>query len=59
MATVLKKRIRLQGFIIAGFWSPHPSVSEGMGQWVKEDIIHYPEDITDGASMRHRRLSAC
>ncbi|EHK1600119.1 NADPH-dependent curcumin/dihydrocurcumin reductase, partial [Klebsiella pneumoniae] len=49
MATVLKKRIRLQGFIIAQDYGHRiHEFQKEMGQWVKEDKIHYREDITDG-----------
>ncbi|EFC6441767.1 NADP-dependent oxidoreductase [Escherichia coli] len=49
MATVLKKRIRLQGFIIAQDYGHRiHEFQKEMGQWVKEDKIHYHEDITDG-----------
>ncbi|ELO1885154.1 hypothetical protein QWS53_003347 [Escherichia coli] len=48
-ATVLKKRIRLQGFIIAQDYGHRiHEFQKEMGQWVKEDKIHYREDITDG-----------
>ncbi|EFN5612217.1 NADPH-dependent curcumin/dihydrocurcumin reductase, partial [Escherichia coli] len=49
MATVLKKRIRLQGFIIAQDYGHRiQEFQKEMGQWVKEDKIHYREEITDG-----------
>lgn len=49
MATVLKKRIRLQGFIIAQDYGHRiHEFQKEMGQWVKEDKIHYREEITDG-----------
>eukprot|EP01083_Nonionella_stella_P255039 875847_1 len=49
MATVLKKRIRLQGFIIAQDYGHRiHEFQREMGQWVKEDKIHYREEITDG-----------
>ncbi len=40
MATVLKKRIRLQGFIIAQDYGHRiHEFQKEMGQWVKEDKI--------------------
>ena len=38
MGTILKKRIRMQGFIIA----------QEMGRWVQEGKIHYREQVTEG-----------
>ncbi|XNM59083.1 hypothetical protein ACLK1S_09095 [Escherichia coli] len=44
-----EKRIRLQGFIIAQDYGHRiHEFQKEMGQWVKEDKIHYHEDITDG-----------
>ena len=49
MATLLKKRIRMQGFIIGQDYGHRiHEFQKEMGQWVKEDKIHYHEDITDG-----------
>ncbi|VDG88427.1 NADP-dependent oxidoreductase [Shigella dysenteriae] len=43
-----EKTYRLQGFIIAQNYVTASMSSEEMGQWVKEDKIHYREEITDG-----------
>lgn len=49
MGTVLKKRIRMQGFIIAQDYG-HRIVEfqQEMGRWVKEGKIHYREQVTEG-----------
>ncbi|WP_410741005.1 NADP-dependent oxidoreductase [Citrobacter koseri] len=49
MATLLKKRIRLQGFIIGQDYGHRiHEFQQEMGRWVKEGKIHYREQITDG-----------
>ena len=49
MGTILKKRIRMQGFIIAQDYG-HRIVEfqQEMGRWVKEGKIHYREQVTEG-----------
>lgn len=48
MATLLKKRIRLQGFIISQDYGHRINeFQRDMSQWVKEGKIHYREQITD------------
>lgn len=49
MATILKKRIRMQGFIIGQDYGHRiKEFQEAMGRWVQEGKIHYREQITDG-----------
>ncbi len=49
MATLLKKRIRLQGFIINQDYGHRiHEFQQEMGRWIKEGKIHYREQITDG-----------
>lgn len=49
MATLLKKRIRLQGFIIGQDYGHRiHEFQQEMERWVKEGKIHYREQITDG-----------
>ena len=49
MATLLKKRIRMQGFIIGQDYGHRiQEFQREMGRWVKEGKIHYREQITDG-----------
>jgi len=49
MGTVLKKRIRLQGFIIMQDYGHRiHEFHEEMGKWVKEGKIHYREQLVDG-----------
>ena len=48
MGTLLKKRIRLQGFIISQDYGHRINeFQRDMSQWVKEGKIHYREQITD------------
>jgi len=49
MGTLLKKRIRMQGFIIAQDYGDHIDEFQAqMGRWVQEGKIHYREQVTDG-----------
>lgn len=49
MATILKKRIRLQGFIIAQDYGHRiHEFQQQMERWVKEGKIHYREQVTEG-----------
>ncbi|NYU07964.1 NADP-dependent oxidoreductase [Enterobacteriaceae bacterium CCUG 67584] len=49
MGTILKKRIRMQGFIINQDYGHRiEEFQQQMGQWVKEGNIHYREEVTDG-----------
>ena len=49
MATILKKRIRMQGFIISQDYGHRiHEFQQEMGRWVKEGKIQYREQITDG-----------
>jgi len=49
MATILKKRIRMQGFIIGQDYGHRiKEFQEEMGSWVQEGRIHYREQVTDG-----------
>ncbi len=49
MATLLKKRIRMQGFIIGQDYGHRiQEFQREMGRWLKEDKIHYREQVTDG-----------
>lgn len=49
MGTLLKKRIRMQGFIIAQDYGDRiGEFQEEMGRWLKEGKIHYREQVTDG-----------
>lgn len=49
MGTILKKRIRMQGFIINQDYGHRiEEFQQQMGQWVKEGNIHYREQVTDG-----------
>ena len=49
MATLLKKRIRMQGFIIGQDYGHRiHEFQEEMGRWVQEGKIHYREQVTDG-----------
>lgn len=49
MGTLLKKRIRMQGFIIAQDYGDRIDEFQAqMGRWVQEGKIHYREQVTDG-----------
>lgn len=49
MGTILKKRMRVQGFIISMDYGDRiDEFREAMVPWVKEGKIHYREHITDG-----------
>ncbi|HIE5389929.1 TPA: NADP-dependent oxidoreductase [Enterobacter cancerogenus] len=49
MATLLKKRIRMQGFIIGQDYGHRiGEFQKEMGSWVNEGKIHYREQVTDG-----------
>ncbi|MHA0959804.1 NADP-dependent oxidoreductase [Enterobacter cancerogenus] len=49
MGTLLKKRIRMQGFIIAQDYGDRIDEFQAqMGRWVHEGKIHYREQVTDG-----------
>lgn len=49
MATILKKRIRMQGFIIGQDYGHRISeFQEEMERWVQEGKIHYREQVTEG-----------
>lgn len=49
MGTVLKKRIRIQGFIITQDYGHRiHEFQQEMGKWVKEGKIHYREQLVDG-----------
>lgn len=49
MGTLLKKRIRMQGFIIGQDYGHRiGEFQQAMGQWVHEGTIKYREQITDG-----------
>ncbi len=49
MGTILKKRIRMQGFIIAQDYADRvDEFQQEMGRWVKEGKIHYREQVVEG-----------
>ncbi|MBE3470422.1 NADP-dependent oxidoreductase [Enterobacter cloacae complex sp. P15RS] len=49
MGTILKKRIRMQGFIIAQDYGHRiDEFQQEMGRWVQEGKIHYREQVTEG-----------
>ncbi|MHA0981317.1 NADP-dependent oxidoreductase [Kosakonia cowanii] len=49
MATILKKRIRLQGFIIMQDYGHRlHEFQHEMASWLKQDRIHYREQVTEG-----------
>lgn len=49
MGTLLKKRIRVQGFIIFDdYGDRYGEFAEAMGAWVAEGRMHYREDVVEG-----------
>jgi len=49
MGTILKKRIRMQGFIINQDYGHRiEEFQKEMGRWVNEGKIHYREQVVDG-----------
>lgn len=49
MATILKKRIRVQGFIIMQDYGHRlHEFQQEMASWLKQDRIHYREQVTEG-----------
>lgn len=49
MTTILKKRIKMQGFIISDYYqSGFAEFSEVMGKWLQEDKVKLREDIVQG-----------
>ena len=49
MGTVLKKRIRLQGFIINQDYGHRiHEFQQDMDQWIRQEKIHYREQLTEG-----------
>ena len=49
MATILVKRIKMQGFIIFDDYADrYPEFHQNMSQWLHEGKIHYREDLVKG-----------
>ncbi len=49
MGTLLKKRIRMQGFIIFDdYGDRYGEFAKAMGEWVADGKMHYREDVVDG-----------
>lgn len=49
MGTLLRKRIRMQGFIIFDDYAQHfPAFLQQMSQWLAEGRVHYREELVDG-----------
>ncbi|MCE0825806.1 NADP-dependent oxidoreductase [Buttiauxella ferragutiae] len=49
MSTILKKRMRVQGFIISQDYADrYPEFYQQMSQWLAEGKIQYREDVVDG-----------
>lgn len=57
MGTILKKRIRMQGFIIAQDYGHHPldEFQQEIGRWVKEGKIHWQVTRRAGRGAGRRR----
>lgn len=49
IGTLLKKRVRIQGFIIFDDYAPHfAAFRTRMEEWVRQGKIYYREDLVDG-----------
>jgi hypothetical protein len=49
MSTLLKKRIKLQGFIITDHYATRfAAFAQDMGAWVKDGTVKYREDVVEG-----------
>jgi NADPH-dependent curcumin reductase CurA len=57
MATLLNKRVRMQGFIILDHYADgYAAVQRDMGAWVAEGSVKLREDLTDGLEHAPRAL---
>ena len=57
MATILKKRIRMQGFIIGqDYGNRIAEFQQQMGRWVQEGKIKYREQLIDGLDQAPQAL---
>ena len=60
MATILKKRIRMQGFISGQDYGHRiAEFQQQMGRWVQEGKIKYREQLIDGLEQAPQALKMC
>jgi NADPH-dependent curcumin reductase CurA len=45
---VLRKRLKIQGFVVYDHYDIHPEFRRRMGTWLREGRIKYREDVVDG-----------
>ncbi|GAA0485410.1 MULTISPECIES: NADP-dependent oxidoreductase [Tatumella] len=58
IGTLLKKRIRIQGFIIFDDYAPHfPAFRTLMSDWLRQKKIYYREDIVEGLEQAPQAFS--
>jgi NADPH-dependent curcumin reductase CurA len=48
LTTVLRQRVKLQGFIIYDHYKRAPAFQQDMSGWLREGRVHYREEIIDG-----------
>ena len=48
MGAVLRRRLRIQGFIVSDFAAQAPEFLREAAAWVREGTIRYREDVTEG-----------
>ncbi len=48
LTTVLRQRVKLQGFIIYDHYKRAPVFQQDMSGWLREGRVHYREEIIDG-----------
>jgi NADPH-dependent curcumin reductase CurA len=56
MQNVLVKRLTIRGFIVFDFAGQYKEFLANLSQWVREGLIRYKEDITDGLENAPREL---
>jgi NADPH-dependent curcumin reductase CurA len=48
LTTVLRQRVKVQGFIIYDHYKRAPAFQQDMSGWLREGRVHYREEIIDG-----------
>jgi NADPH-dependent curcumin reductase len=56
LTTVLRQRVKVQGFIIFDHYKRVPAFHEDMSGWLREGRVHYREQVIDGLENAPRGL---
>ncbi len=56
LSTVLRQRIKVQGFIIFDHYHRVPAFQQDMSGWLREGRVHYREQVIDGLENAPRGL---